>query len=95
MVVAARMNAEVNVPRILEAMKKNRWGVAATCVNVGINNKTLKKILNGEIPRRLDAFYRLIDGLKIPMQEALIHGGAYKTARLHVVSGGRRDSQVS
>jgi transcriptional regulator with XRE-family HTH domain len=78
------MNARVNVPRILEGMKAKGWGVAATCVNCGVNNKTLAKILNGEVPRRLDAFYRLIDGLKIPIQEALI-GGVHKTARLHLV----------
>jgi hypothetical protein len=43
-------------------MKANGWGVAATCVNVGVNNKILAKILNGKIPHRLDAFYRVIDG---------------------------------
>jgi hypothetical protein len=54
------MNATVNVPRILQAMKEKGWGVAATCVNCGVNNKTLTKILNGEVPRRLDAFYRVL-----------------------------------
>src|SRR5262249_32974963 len=88
------VNAAVNVPRILMAMKQNGWGVAATCVNVGVNNKTLAKILNGQIPRRLDAFYRVIDGLKIPIEEALI-GGAPKTTRLHLVSGGRRETHIA
>lgn len=91
------MNARVNVPRILAAMKTNGWGVAATCVNVGVNNKTLGKILNGQVPRRLDAFYRVIDGLNIPIREALI-GGTYQTAqgsRLHLVSGGRRGHEVA
>ena len=90
-----RMNAQVNVPRILQGMKKNGWGVAATCVNVGVNNKTLKKILNGQVPRRLDAFYRVIDGLKVPIEEALIHGSAHKTARLHLVSGGWREPNIA
>jgi hypothetical protein len=76
-------------------MKRNGWGVAATCVNVGVNNKTLAKILNGQVPSRLDAFYRVIDGLKIPIEEAIIHGGAHKTAQLHLVSGGRRDSNIA
>jgi hypothetical protein len=89
------MNAQINVPRILAGMKANGWGVAATCVNVGVNNKTLAKILNGQIPRRLDAFYRVIDGLKIPIEEALISGSAHKAARLHVVPGGRRDSLIA
>lgn len=88
------MNAQVNVPRILAGMKENHWGVAATCVNCGVNNKTLAKILDGTVPRRLDAFYRIIDGLKIPIEEALI-GTAYQTPRLTVVRGGRQRSQVA
>jgi hypothetical protein len=89
------MNATVNVTRILQAMKRNGWGVAATCANVGVNNKTLAKVLNGEVPQRLDAFYRVIDGLKIPIEEALLHGGAPKTAKLHLLPGGRRDTDIA
>jgi hypothetical protein len=89
------VNAQVNVPRILQAMKKNGWGVAATCVNVGVNNKTLAKILNGQVPHRLDAFYRVIDGLQIPIQEAVINGSTHKTAKLHVVSGGRGEKNIA
>jgi hypothetical protein len=79
-------------------MKQNGWGVAKTCVNVGVNNKTLAKILDGKVPRRLDAFYRVIDGLKIPISEALINGGTYKATerpRLHLVSGGRQSNQIA
>jgi hypothetical protein len=54
--------------------------VAATAAKVGVNNKTLTKILNGEMPRRLDAFYRVIDGLKIPIEEALLYGSTPKAA---------------
>jgi hypothetical protein len=89
------MNAQVNVPRILQGMKKQGWGVAAAAVNCGVNNKTLGKILKGEIPQRLDAFYRVIDGLGIPIQEAVINGGAHKTARLHVVSDRRREADFA
>jgi lambda repressor-like predicted transcriptional regulator len=89
------MNAEVDVPRILEAMQKNGWGIAAACVNLGVNNKTLKKILNGQVPKRLDAFYRVIEGLEIPIQEALIHGSSHQTPRLTVLPGRRQPSQVS
>jgi hypothetical protein len=91
------MNARVNVARILTAMAQNRWGIHATCIHCGINNKTLAKILRGEMPRRLDAFYRVIDGLKIPIQEALI-GGTYQTEKrpgLRLVSGGRQPNQVA
>lgn len=69
-------------------MKLKGWGVAATAVNVGVNNKTLAKILDGKVPRRLDAFYRVVDGLNIPIEEALI-GGTYQTEKrpaLHLVS---------
>ena len=94
------MNAQVNVPRILQAMKAKGWGVQATCAFAGVNNKTLKKILDGEVPKRLDAFYRLIDGLNIPISEAVLsHGGTYQKTegpRLRVVSGGRsKDSEPS
>jgi lambda repressor-like predicted transcriptional regulator len=89
------INAQVNVPRILAGMKSNGWGVAATCVNCGINNKTLSKMLNGQIPHRLDALYRLIDGLKIPMEEALISGSAHKEARLLLLRSRRRDQNIA
>jgi transcriptional regulator with XRE-family HTH domain len=71
--------AKPNVVRILAAMSRQGWGVKDTCVNCGMNNKTLAKILKGEMPRRLDAFYRLCEGLKIPVQEALING-TYKNS---------------
>jgi len=85
------MTATINVPRILEAMKNHGWLVVGTCVNCKINNKTLAKVLKGEMPRRLDAFYRLLDGLGVPIEEALI-GGSHQAAqgsRLRLVSGGR------
>lgn len=65
--------AKPNVVRIIAAMNRAGWGVHDTCVNCGMNNKTLAKILKGEMPRRLDAFYRLCEGLKIPIQEALVN----------------------
>ena len=91
------VNARVNVPRILQAMKQNGWGLAATAVNVGVNNKTLAKILNGEVPRRLDAFYRVLDGLKIPIQEAILDGRTHKVSQgpLRLVSGRRHPNQVA
>ncbi len=85
------VNASVNVPRIVEAMKAKGWGVVGTCVNCGVNNKTLAKVLKGDVPRRLDAFYRICDGLNIPIKEALI-GGTHKAEarpRLRLVSDRR------
>jgi transcriptional regulator with XRE-family HTH domain len=90
------MDARVNVRRILEAMEARRWGIAATAVNCGMNNKTVTKILDGEIPSRLDALYRLCDGLKISIQEALIVPTSKVPPRpLYVVSGGRRGKTFS
>jgi hypothetical protein len=78
-------------------MKAKGWGVAATCVNVGVNNKTLATILNGKLPRRLDAFYRVIDGLNIPIQEALIAPTHQKAhgSRLYVLPDRRQAGKVS
>ena len=85
------MNASVNVPRILRAMKAKGWGVQATCAFTGVNNKTLKKVLDGKVPKRLDAFYRLIDGLNVPITEALIDGSAHKEkSRAKLLVFGRR-----
>jgi DNA-binding Xre family transcriptional regulator len=91
------MDARVNVPRIVQAMKANDWGKAATAVNCGMNNKTLAKILDGKVPQRFDALYRLCDGLKIPIQEVLI-APTYKAtqgSRLYLVSGRRRSDEIA
>jgi len=84
--------AKPNVVRIIAAMNRAGWGVRDTCVNCGLNNKTLSKILKGEMPRRLDALYRLCEGLKIPVQEALMNG-TYKNSTapsLTLIEGGQR-----
>jgi lambda repressor-like predicted transcriptional regulator len=89
------MNARIHVPRVLQAMNLKGWGVAATCVNCGVNNKTLAKVLKGQLPR-LDAFYRLIKGLNIPTEEAVI-GSTHKAAdgpRLYLVSRRRKSNKV-
>ena len=83
--------AKPNVVRIIAAMNHAGWGVKDTCINCGLNNKTLAKILKGEIPRRLDAFYRLCAGLKIPVEHALINGS--RTApNLTLIDGKRLTS---
>ena len=70
------IEAKPNVVRIIAAMNRAGWGVRDTCVNCGLNNRTLAKILTGEMPHRIDAFYRLCEGLKIPVEQALINGTA-------------------
>ena len=75
------MNAQVNVPRILQAMKVKGWGKAEAAARLGVNNRTLHKVLNGEMPKRLDAFYRVIDGLNIPITEAVLNGGTHQVSQ--------------
>jgi transcriptional regulator with XRE-family HTH domain len=66
--------AKPNVVRIISAMQRQNWGVKDTAVNCGLNNKTLAKILKGEMPSRIDVLYRLCEGLKIPIEQILING---------------------
>jgi hypothetical protein len=92
------LNVAVNVTRILEAMKARDWGLVATAVNVGVSNKTLAKILDGRLPKRLDALYRVLDGLKIPIEEVLINASSHQTEkrpRLYLVSGGGQPDRVA
>jgi transcriptional regulator with XRE-family HTH domain len=72
--------AKPNVVRIIAAMNRAGWGIKDTCVNCSMNNKTLSKILKGEMPNRIDALYRLCEGLKIPVEDALING-TYKNSQ--------------
>jgi transcriptional regulator with XRE-family HTH domain len=91
------MEVQIDVPRIVQAMKANGWSKTAAAVNCHMNNKTLAEILDGKVPRRLDVLYRLSDGLKIPIQEMLL-GSTHKTAqgsRLYVLPGGRRSDSVA
>jgi len=66
------MNVSVNACRILQAMAAKQLKVVDVCALCGVNNKTLAKILRGELPRRIDALYRVVSGLGIPFQEAVI-----------------------
>jgi lambda repressor-like predicted transcriptional regulator len=89
------MNASINVPMIVEAMRKKGWGIRDCCANCGVTGKTLKAILSGKVPKRIDALYRIMDGLEITAQEALANGGTPKTARLYVLPDRRRNPEVA
>jgi hypothetical protein len=79
--------AAINTPRIIQAMRDHGWGVLDTCVNCKMNCKTVKQILDGKMPKRIDALYRLCDGLELSIEEALIvNGGTH-----HQERGPRRD----
>ena len=88
------IRAQINVARILQAMEAKQLKVIDACAVCGVNNKTLAKIMRGEFPRRIDAFYRVVNGLNIPIQEALI-APTSQTPRLTVLPGGRRPSQIA
>jgi hypothetical protein len=67
------MKPRVNAPRIMRAIRERGWNPRQTCIYCGIAPATLAKILDGELPRRLDAWNRLINGLgNLTEEEALI-----------------------
>jgi transcriptional regulator with XRE-family HTH domain len=70
------MTPSLNVGRIYAAMKAKGWGRKSTCINCGMANETLNKILTGQIPRRLDPLFRLCDGLEISMRELIVFPSA-------------------
>jgi hypothetical protein len=90
------MEASVNVPRILQVMAARQLRIVDVCRLCHVNNKTLAKMLRGEIPR-LDAVFRLLNGLEIPLQEVLIAPTHKKAAgsRLYVVPDRRKLQQVA
>jgi len=85
------MNASINVPRILQAMEIRQLKIVDVCRLCGVNNKTLAKILRGEVPRRIDALYRVLNGLQISSQEVVVAPTHQKAqgSRLRVVSNRR------
>jgi transcriptional regulator with XRE-family HTH domain len=91
------MNLGVNVSRIVRAMEAKQLKIVDACALCGVNNKTLAKILRGEVPRRIDALYRVVNGLQIPIQEALIAPThkATQGPRLHVVFNRRKSDEVA
>ena len=85
------MEISVNAARVLRAMEAKQLKIVDACALCGVNNKTLAKILRGEIPRRIDALYRVVNGLQIPFQEVVIaptHKAATRS-RLRLVPGRR------
>jgi hypothetical protein len=67
-----KITAQINVGRFVEAMQSKQLNVVDACAICGVNNVTLAKIMRGEFPRRIDAFYRVVNGLGIPIKEALV-----------------------
>ena len=91
------INVSIKASRILQAMVARQFKIVDVCRVCGVNNKTLAKILRGELPRRIDAFDRVLRGLQIPYEEAVIDS-THKTtqrSRLHVVPTRRKPDQVA
>jgi len=78
-------------------MEAKQLKIADTCAVCGVNNKTLAKILRGEVPRRIDALYRVVNGLQIPFQEAVIERTPKETQRprLYVVPNRRQRNEIA
>jgi len=83
------MNATINVPRILAAMHAKGWQRVETAARCKIATATLNKILDGQIPHRLDTLYRLADGLGLTIQELF----GQPAPKLRIVGG--RDASAS
>jgi transcriptional regulator with XRE-family HTH domain len=85
------VNVSVNVARILQAMEAKQLKIVDVCRLCGVNNKTLAKILRGEVPRRIDALYRVLNGLQVSSQEVVVAPASKKAQgpRLYVVPSRR------
>ena len=70
------MNARINVARVVQGMRLKGWGIVSTCAHCRVTGRTLNKILDGHIPKKLDSLYRVFDGLDIPQEEGIINAGA-------------------
>jgi hypothetical protein len=55
----------VNVPVVIAAMGRAGWNKRQTCRFCHVSSETLASILDGKFPQRLDAWYRLANGLKL------------------------------
>jgi len=66
-------------------------------VGLGLTARHWQGFLGGEFPDRIDAFYRLVNGLQIPFQEAVIAptSKAAQGLRLHLVPDRRKPNQVA
>ena len=90
------MNTTVNVARVIDAMRKKQWTIAETCANCGVTSKTLRTVLDGALPKRIDALYRILDGLELTTEEAVIvNAGAHRKKGTLLLLEGRRSPSVA
>jgi len=80
---------------VIEAMRKKHWTVTETCANCGVTSKTLRSVLMGKVPQRIDALFRILDGLELTAEEALTNASTSKKAGLYLVARGRGGPQIA
>lgn len=90
-----QIKATINVTRFVAAMEAKQLKIVDACALCGVNNKTLAMILRGEFPKRIDAFYRVVNGLQIPIGEALFSATTHPSPGLNLVSGRRGEPAIS
>lgn len=66
------MNITPDIRIILDAMRRKGWTKQQCCRFCHVDGGTLNTILSGGIPKRLDALYRLLNGLGLSAEQALI-----------------------
>lgn len=89
------MHVTINVPRVLQAMHDRNWHIRETCSACHINSRTLQKVLAGEMPQRLDAWYRLCNGLGLRDEEVLRDAATHSLEKQSSVSSRRRPAEVA
>ncbi len=68
----SKITALVDVGLILQAIRDKGWaGVDEASAHCHVSEASFKKLLKGEIPR-LDALFRICDGLGISVKEVIV-----------------------
>ena len=78
------MNVLIQSHKLLAAMARKGWNLRDTYVNCGLDNRTLNKILAGEMPARIDAFYRLCRGLGVEVEDVLLSVQPHEKRRAEI-----------
>ena len=83
------MSAQIDTVKVLSTMHAKGWQRVETAARCKIAVTTLNKVLDGQVPHRLDTLYRLADGLGLSIQELF----GQPPAKLRIVGG--RDASAS
>lgn len=64
--------ARLDGAKIQEAMARRGWSWAWASTRLQVGEPTLRRAVRGEIPRRIDALWRILDGLGLAAQDVVI-----------------------